>query len=149
MAWVAVKYALFAVLATLCNLGSQRIVLAFSVEGFAFGLALVVGTAVGLVVKFLLDKRWIFNDPRQNPKREIHKFSLYTTTGIGTTLIFWASETLFWIIWQTTAMREVGAVIGLTIGYVVKFNLDRRFVFRRAFADNSDPASDRECSDGE
>jgi hypothetical protein len=26
-------------------------------------------------------------------------------------------------------MRELGAVIGLTIGYVVKYELDRRFVF--------------------
>jgi hypothetical protein len=29
-------------------------------------------------------------------------------------------------------MRELGAVIGLAIGYVVKYNLDRRFVFTDA-----------------
>lgn len=26
-------------------------------------------------------------------------------------------------------MRELGAIMGLSIGYIVKFNLDRRFVF--------------------
>ena len=34
------------------------------------------------------------------------------------------------MIWQTDLMRELGAVIGLAIGYVVKFQLDKRFVFR-------------------
>ena len=149
MAWLAVKYALFAVIATIGNLGSQRIVLATAPEGMAFALALVVGTGVGLVVKFILDKRWIFNDPRQTPKAELQKFSLYTATGIGTTLIFWASETLFWMIWQTTSMRELGAVIGLTIGYITKFHLDRRFVFRHAFITSSPPVSDRKHRDGE
>ncbi|MDC1270063.1 GtrA family protein, partial [Amylibacter sp.] len=38
-------------------------------------------------------------------------------------------ETAFWLVWQTYAMRELGAVLGLSIGYVVKYNLDRRFVF--------------------
>jgi hypothetical protein len=26
-------------------------------------------------------------------------------------------------------MREAGAVLGLTVGYVVKYRLDRRYVF--------------------
>lgn len=148
MAWLVVKYAFFALVATLCNLGSQRIVLASAPDDLAFALALVVGTGVGLVVKFLLDKRWIFNDPRETPRQEIHKFWLYTITGIGTTLIFWASESLFWFVWQTDLMREIGAVIGLTIGYVIKFNLDRRFVFRHALAENPAPLSGRKGGDG-
>ena len=35
----------------------------------------------------------------------------------------------FWLIWGTDLARESGAVLGLTVGYVVKYNLDRRFVF--------------------
>ncbi|MEL7013152.1 MAG: GtrA family protein, partial [Pseudomonadota bacterium] len=31
--------------------------------------------------------------------------------------------------WRTDLMRELGAVIGLTIGYVTKYQLDKRFVF--------------------
>ena len=57
------------------------------------------------------------------------RFSLYTAMGIITTAIFWSIETIFWLFWQTDAMRELGAVIGLSIGYVVKYNLDRRYVF--------------------
>jgi putative flippase GtrA len=43
--------------------------------------------------------------------------------------MFWGAETASWLIWRTDVMRELGAVIGLTIGYIVKYNLDRRFVF--------------------
>ena len=49
--------------------------------------------------------------------------------GLITTVIFWGAETAFWLIWRTDAMRELGAVIGLGIGYVVKYHLDRRYVF--------------------
>ena len=49
--------------------------------------------------------------------------------GVFTTTIFWAFETAFWFFWQTHLMREIGALIGLGIGYFIKFNLDRRFVF--------------------
>jgi putative flippase GtrA len=49
--------------------------------------------------------------------------------GLVTTAIFWGTETAFWMIWHTGMMRELGAVLGLLVGYVVKYNLDRRFVF--------------------
>lgn len=52
--------------------------------------------------------------------------------GLVTTAIFWGTETAFWLLWQTDAMRELGAVLGLTVGYVVKYRLGRRFVFREA-----------------
>jgi putative flippase GtrA len=50
--------------------------------------------------------------------------------GIVTTAIFWSTETAFWLIWETHTMRELGAVLGLSLGYVVKYALDRRFVFK-------------------
>jgi len=40
-----------------------------------------------------------------------------------------AIETSFWLVWRTDAMRELGAIIALCIGYFIKFKLDRRFVF--------------------
>ena len=123
-----VRYAGFAVLATLANLVAQRFVLWLD-DGW-FVLAVLIGTAIGLVLKYALDKRWIFYDALRSTREEGQKFTLYTVTGIGTTLVFWGIETAFWVIWNTHMMREVGAVIGLTIGYVVKFYLDRRFVFK-------------------
>lgn len=123
------RYSAFAVLATIANLGVQRLVLTQGDSGVMFALAVGAGTLVGLVIKYILDKRWIFYDLGTGVKAHGQKFSLYTAMGLITTAIFWGTETVFWLIWETDLMRELGAVIGLSIGYVVKYNLDRRFVF--------------------
>jgi putative flippase GtrA len=123
------RYAAFAVIATVANLATQRVVLQFGDTGTLFALAVGAGTIVGLFIKYLLDKRWIFYDLATGIKKHSRKFSLYTAMGVVTTAIFWGMETAFWLIGRTDVMRELGAVIGLTIGYVVKYNLDQRFVF--------------------
>ena len=126
------RYAGFAVIATLANLGAQRLVLAWREDGTGFALAVLAGTAVGLVVKYALDKRWIFDDRSTGLRAHSKRFTLYTVMGLVTTAIFWGTETAFWLAWGTDAMRELGAVLGLTVGYVVKYRLDRRFVFTPA-----------------
>ena len=123
------RYAAFAVVAAIANLATQRAVLHFGEKGAYFVAAVGAGTIVGLIIKYLLDKRWIFYDFASSVTNHSRKFSLYTAMGVVTTAIFWGTETAFWLIWQTDATRELGVVIGLTIGYVVKYNLDRRFVF--------------------
>ncbi len=130
-AQLILRYSAFAVLATLANLAMQRLALAL-VEGTqGYALAVVSGTAVGLLLKYILDKRWIFFDRSSGIAVHGRKFTLYTVMGVFTTLIFWGSETAFWLIWKTHLMREVGAVLGLAVGYVIKYHLDRRFVFRK------------------
>lgn len=126
---IALRYAAFAVVATLANLGAQRAVLAMLDARGELAAAILAGTAVGLVVKYVLDKRWIFFDASSGLAAHGKRFSLYTAMGIVTTLIFWGFEIAFWYVWRTDLMREVGAVTGLAIGYVVKYELDRRFVF--------------------
>ncbi|NBB81455.1 MAG: GtrA family protein [Verrucomicrobia bacterium] len=126
---LVLRYTAFAVIATVVNLAAQRLVLYLGSEGTTFALAVGAGTLAGLITKYILDKRWIFYDLGTGARAHSRKFSLYTAMGIFTTAIFWSFETAFWLVWQTDAMRELGAVIGLSIGYIVKYNLDRRFVF--------------------
>lgn len=123
------RYAAFALVAVIANLATQRVVLQFGETGVHFSAAVGAGTIVGLVVKYMLDKRWIFYDVATGLKSHGRKFSFYTAMGVVTTAIFWSTETAFWLIWQTDIMRELGAILGLSVGYVVKYNLDRRFVF--------------------
>ena len=123
------RYGAFAVVATIVNLGIQRLVLAFGETALFFALAVGAGTLAGLVVKYILDKRWIFYDLATGAKAHGEKFSRYTAMGLITTAIFWGTETAFWLVWQTDLMRELGAIIGLAIGYVTKYQLDRRYVF--------------------
>ncbi len=123
------RYTAFGVIATVANLAMQRMVLAFGNSSALFVIAVGSGTIVGLIIKYLLDKRWIFQDNSTGMKAHSQKFMLYTLMGLLTTAIFWGTETAFWLIWKTDLMRETGAVIGLGVGYIVKYNLDRKFVF--------------------
>ncbi len=123
------RYTIFAIIATVANLAMQRVVLLGGESAPWFMAAVAAGTLIGLVVKYVLDKRWIFGDTSTGVKAHGKKFGLYTAMGLITTAIFWGTETAFWLAWRTDAMRELGAVLGLAVGYVVKYNLDRRFVF--------------------
>lgn len=134
------RYSFFAIVATSVNLAVQRMIFFFSSEGYGLIIALLTGTGAGLVVKYLLDKRWIFNDLSSDVLSHTRKFSLYTFMGIITTIIFWGFESGFWFLWRTDLMRETGAIAGLTIGYIVKYQLDRRFVFTDKFLHNGTSA---------
>lgn len=123
------RYVVFAILATLVNLIIQRFVLWFGDGSAMLALALAAGTATGLLVKYFLDKHWIFEDLSVGAIEITKKFSLYTVMGIFTTLLFWGTEILFWFTWRTDMMREIGAIVGLSIGYFVKYHLDKRYVF--------------------
>lgn len=128
---LVLRYAGFAVIAVLVNLATQRLVLSatWQSEGLGLALAIGAGTITGLVVKYILDKRWIFYDDTAGASAQSKQFVLYSAMGLVTTAIFWGTETLFWMLWRTDVMRELGAVIGLTIGYISKYQLDKRFVF--------------------
>lgn len=131
---IIARYVAFAVTAMLANLAVQRLVLAFPTPQavLAYPMALGAGTLTGLIIKYILDKRWIFHDFSQGLGAQSKRFSLYALMGVATTAIFWGTETLFWLTWQTHAARELGAVLGLAVGYIVKYWLDRRFVFSQS-----------------
>ena len=126
---LVVRYSIFAALATGANLLTQRVLLQAGETAWTFPVAVGGGTLVGLALKFALDKRWIFQDRERGLKANGRKFSLYTIAGGVTTLIFWSMESAFWMIGGTDFMRELGAVLGLALGYLVKYNLDKRYVF--------------------
>lgn len=120
-------YTAFAAIAIFANLVTQRLMLAAYPS--AYILALMAGTAIGLLVKYALDKKWIFRPPAYPRAGKAATFGLYAATGLVTTLIFWGFETMAWLIWQTHLAREAGAVVGLLLGYVLKYRLDSRYVF--------------------
>jgi len=90
----------------------------------------LAGTGTGLVTKYLLDRHWIFFEGRGNLSDHSRKFTLYTLMGGATTLIFWVTEWTFdHLSGGDELWRYTGAVVGLAIGYTVKYRLDKRFVF--------------------
>jgi putative flippase GtrA len=128
----ASRYSAFAVAASLANLGAQRGFLALYDGPFAITAAIALGTGVGLVMKFVLDKYWIFEDRAERHWTEHgRQFGLYTLSGGVTTAIFWGTELLAWNLTHDHPMMLLGGAVGLTFGYSLKYWLDRRFVFGR------------------
>lgn len=127
---LAINYAIFALIATAANIGAQDLVIRAYSGAFDILASVVVGTGVGLVVKYILDKRYIFRFRARSVAHDTQTFALYTVMGLATTVIFWGFEFGFHHIFETKEMRYLGGVIGLAIGYLTKYHLDKRYVFR-------------------
>jgi len=125
---IFVRYVLFVVFAGLGNLFSQEAVVRVA-PALPLMASVLVGTGVGFVIKYALDKRWIFFDDYESHTEEIRKVIVYGLFSVLTTLIFWAVEIGAWRHWETSFAKYTGAVIGLAIGNLIKYLLDRRFVF--------------------
>jgi putative flippase GtrA len=113
----------------MANIGSQDVTVRLYHGSYAIQLSVLVGTLVGLIVKYLLDKRFIFRFQARNAIHETKTFVIYAGMGAFTTLIFWGFEFGFHYLFQAKELRYLGGVLGLAIGYFVKYRLDRKFVF--------------------
>ena len=124
------RYVLFAIVSTIVNLVFQY--LSFLVyEGFLdLYVAMFMGTLAGLILKYILDKKYIFFHTPKSKKDDGKKFLLYSLMGVFTTFIFWGFEIGFDYMYESENAKYLGAVLGLSIGYVVKYFLDKKFVFK-------------------
>ncbi len=138
---ITILYTFFALIATAANIGSQDITSQFYTGEYQIFLALFVGTATGLIVKYILDKKFIFKHRVDNLAEDSRVFVLYTITGIVTTVIFWGFEFAFDYYYQSKSFRYLGGIIGLSIGYVIKYQLDKRYVFCNPVLENRNQAS--------
>ena len=128
---LVVFYVLFALLSTAMNLGTQQIaVMALTgLVGPVLPLSILCGTAAGFVSKYLLDKNFIFFDQSRDGIDETRKVMLYGFFSVFTTALFWGAEIGFLRVFGTAEAKYTGAVVGLALGYALKFVLDRRFTF--------------------
>jgi len=126
---LTIKYSFFAVIATLTNLAAQEVSVQLYTGIYSLYLAMLAGTFAGLVCKYLLDKHYIFGFKTNSAHENMRKFLIYGLTGVVTTILFWSFELSFEFWFDTKQARYLGAIIGLSIGYVVKYHLDKRYVF--------------------
>ena len=126
---IAVLYTLFAVLSTAINIGSQMLSICIYKGQLSVEISILVGTAMGLPLRYFLEKRYIFNFTSKNLVHDGKLFVFYSVMGVITTLIFWGTEYAFHLIYDTDFMRYLGGIIGLSIGFYVKYRLDKKYVF--------------------
>ena len=127
---LAIVYAIIALIATAANLGAQELAVRAWHGAFQIEFSVFIGTGVGLVVKYVLDKIFIFRFRAASTLHDLHTFILYTAMGVVTTLVFWGFEFGFYSAFQDKNLRYLGGLIGLALGYWAKYHLDKRFVFR-------------------
>lgn len=135
---IAAQYAAIAILATAVNIGVQALTVAlWSFRGIV-ELSILAGTAAGLPIKYVLEKRVIFAYRTKDLSHDARLFVLYSLMGVATTLIFWGTEYIFHLAFSSDLLRYAGGILGLAIGHFVKYRLDRRFVFVDGRADAAD-----------
>ncbi len=127
---LALRYTIFAIVSTLANLLVQYMSFLFYDGIGSLYIAMFSGTLAGLVLKYVLDKKYIFFHQPKNKKDDGKKFLLYTLMGVITTAIFWGFEIGFHWAFENEHAKYFGAAIGLGIGYILKYFLDKQFVFR-------------------
>ena len=132
-----ILYSVFAIIVTITNLSSQRLVLSFLTGNVGYFSALFTGTFIGVVLGYILDKIWIFKDTVMSSRAMGKQFFLYAMSGAIPTPVFWLIESVFWFVWKTDGMRELGAVLGLVIAYTLKYFILRRYVFNLGIQDSS------------
>jgi len=124
---IFLRYVVFCAMATLANLGVQY--LASESFGQPLIICLFSGTAVGLVLKYVLDRNFIFDGRGVGLRRDSARFLVYSLFGLLTTLLFWAVEWAVARLFHHPISMYVGGALGLIIGYIIKYHLDRRWVF--------------------
>jgi len=128
---ITIKYILFAVFSTLGNLFTQWFSLKVYSGDFSLYLAMFLGTLIGLIIKYILDKKYIFYYETDSLNENHKLFLLYSLMGVFTTFIFWSMELFFHYLFPSPNAKYLGAVIGLSIGYIIKYLLDKKFVFKK------------------
>lgn len=126
----AARYIAFAVVASACNLGVQWLASAAWPWGAVVPVSMALGTAAGLACKYVLDRTWIFRFAPGSARAEVATAARYGATGLLTTALFWGTELAFHAASDHPAARYAGGAIGLALGYALKYQLDKRHVFR-------------------
>lgn len=130
---IAMMYTLFAAFSTIINIVSQMLSNWVYTGPFAIELSILVGTVAGLPLRYFLEKRFFFTFNSKNIAHDSKLFLLYGAVSVITTLIFWGIEFAFHLIFSTEVMRYFGGVIGLSIGFYLKYQLDKRYVFVKSY----------------
>ena len=96
---------------------------------YALEVSLLIGKVLGLLLSYLLKKCYVFSIKWNNILHDGKLFMLYSLMGIFITVIVWGVKYIFYLIFTSGMIRNVGKVIGLAIGFYLKYQLNKKFVF--------------------
>ncbi|MCD6116156.1 GtrA family protein [bacterium] len=126
---IVAKYIFFAIISMGVNILTQHLVLLAYGGAYSLYTAMACGTIAGFVIKYILDKRYIFYYTSRSHFDTVKKFILYSLNGVVTTGVFWCTEIGFDLVLKNSSAKYYGAVVGLSVGYLAKYWMDKRIVF--------------------
>lgn len=126
---IVIKYIFFSIISSFINIASQFIFLLFYTSYLNIELSILFGTIMGMPPRYVLEKKYIFYFRANNLKHDGRIFVIYIFFSGITTLLFWAIEYLFHIVFMDDILRYIGGLIGLMIGFYIKYRLDKKYVF--------------------
>ena len=126
---IALRYTTIAVIASVANLCLQLLFMLLYAGDYAVELSIVFATALVLPVKYVADKRFIFEFSAQNTRQDLSTFVMYSSVSVLTVAVFWGCEYGFHLIFDSSLLRYLGGAIGLALSFYLKYQLDKRFVF--------------------
>ncbi len=122
-------YAAFVGVGIVTNLGIQMMVAAAMTTSVEIYLGMGLGALGSMVVKFHLDRRYIFSCGPGSWRQKGRQFAFYSLFGVVNILCFWTAELTFHFLFQPDAMRYLGAFLGLAVGHSLKYRIDKHLVF--------------------
>ncbi len=126
---IAFLYICCASFSILINICTQIISICIYSNIYAVEVSILAGTLTGLPLRYFLEKRYIFSYRAKNFKHDAVLFLLYCLLSVLTTLIFWGFEYSFHKLFNNNFLRYFGGFIGLSLGFYIKYELDKKFVF--------------------
>ncbi len=127
---IALLYSAIALFSTAVNISCQALVVNLYQSSGYLPISVLAGTAAGLPIKYVLEKKYIFLFTANDLEHDTRLFVIYSFLGVFTTALFWGIEYLFHVWFGSDAMRYAGAALGLTLGYTIKYHMDKHWVFR-------------------
>lgn len=120
-------YSIIVVLSSLVNIFFQRMTLEIWPSWLV--LAMLMGTGTGFLTKFILDAKFIFKYRPKNLNDQVKVATKYGFMSVFTTLIFWGTELGFHHFIPIPESAMWGAALGLCMGNLIKYHLDKKYVF--------------------
>lgn len=120
-------YSIIVVFSSLVNIFFQRMTL--EIYPSLLVLAMLMGTGTGFLAKYLLDAKFIFKYRPKSLNDQVKVATKYGLMSVFTTLIFWGTELSFHHFVPMPESALWGAALGLTIGNLIKYRLDKKYVF--------------------
>lgn len=125
---IVAKYSFISFISILFNVIAQFIFTKLFYYNYNFLIEMFLGSISGVTVKIILDRTYIFYYMNEKSIGNILRFVVYSFFEIISILLFIILEVIFNFFIPIPFSRYLGVIIGLSIGYSIKYHFDKRYI---------------------